>query len=419
MTFAPNQYSVNASTIAKGGLLADLKRLPLVIKLVLLFMVIVFVWKQPLLGFNISGLAWVIPLAFSLMVVVRNMNRVTFPYFLWLPWALLLFTYLAITDYSLLDPRVIPIQRTLQLLSPLVVGMAVSTWRPTADDLRAFFATCRRLGWLILLIVGLKTGVLLTGRLPVVTGLAAEAIAITLLCTLFVTNYIIIRSKKDLLLWALLAFVPVIALTRMAIAAALLTFPLSFAPLPLMRRIGAVIVIVLAGAAIFNSERVQNKMFYSGRGSFRDIGIGNKDFATSGRSYVFERMAPAVAEELWVGHGTGMAETFTYKITGKTAYPHNDWLLTMYDYGLLGTVVFIICCLSGIVHVLRQLRFCQNNETRILLLTGAAAYVPFALLMFTDNIMVYASYFGNLHFCILGLVYASLRAQTEVQSQYR
>jgi hypothetical protein len=33
------------------------------------------------------------------------------------------------------------------------------------------------------------------------------------------------------------------------------------------------------------------------------------------------------------------------------------------------------------------------------------------LMMITDNIMVYASFFGNLHFTFLGLAYGSLRAE--------
>lgn len=393
------------------GLLADLKRLPLVIQLVLMFMIVIFSMGGSILGFNLSGLAWVIPFALSLLILSRTMNRVTFPYVLWLPWTLLLFTYLTIVDYSLIDPRVIPAQRTLQLLSPLAVGMAVSTWRPNADDLRAFLATCRRLAWLILFIVGLKTGVLLTGVLPGATGLAAEAIAVTLLCTLFATSHIITRSKNDLVLWALLACIPIIALTRSAIAVSLLTFPLSFAPLRMGRRIVALLLIVLAGVAVFNTERVQNKMFFSGKGSLQEISSGNSNFATSGRSFMFDRMSPVALEEPLTGHGTGMGETFIYQITGDLAYPHNDWLLTFYDYGLLGVIVYIVCILLMVGHALRQLRRRPDDNIHILLLTGAAGFIPFALMMTTDNVMVYASFFGNLHFTILGLAYGALRVE--------
>jgi hypothetical protein len=300
----------------------------------------------------------------------------------------------------------------LQLLSPLVVGMAVSTWRPNVGDLRAFLATCRRLSYMLLLIVLLKTGVLLTGVLPSVTGLAAEAIAVTLLCSLYATSYILTRSKNDLILWVLLASIPFIAVTRTAIAAALLTFPLSLAaPLSLSRRIVALALVALVGLAIFNTERVQKKMFYSGQGTLEDVNSSNRDFATSGRKFMWEKMEAAAMDEKWTGHGTGMGETFVYRITRKLAYPHNDWLLIFFDYGYLGLALYILCLMRTILHGFFKARQESVLETRVLFFTGISAFVPFTIMMFTDNVMVYVSYFGNLQFIILGLAYGARRAR--------
>ena len=50
-----------------------------------------------------------------------------------------------------------------------------------------------------------------------------------------------------------------------------------------------------------------------------------------------------------------------------------------------------------------------EGATRLLLLAGASAFIPFAILMYTDNILVYVSYFGNLQFAILGLGYGALQ----------
>jgi hypothetical protein len=410
MRFIPRQFPANIIRSSGNDLLADLKRLPLIIQLVLLFMVVIFVWNETLLGYNLSGLAWVIPFALALLVLARNLSMVTFPFFLWLPWVLLLIIHLFLVDGSQIDSRVIPLQRTMQLLSPLAVGMAVSTWRPTAVDLRAFLATCRRLACMLLLIVLLKTGVLLTGVLPAVTGLAAEAITVTLLCSLFATSYIITRSKNDLILWALLACVPVIAVTRTAIAAALLTFPLSLsAPLALSRRILGLALLALVGLAIFNSDRIQKKMFYSGQGTLEDISTSNQDFATTGRKRIWEKMVATAKDEEWTGHGTGMGETFVYRITRKAGYPHNDWLLTFYDYGYLGVAIYILCLIRAIRHGFFRARQEPDLEIRVLFSAGISAFVPFTMMMFTDNVMVYASYFGNLHFVILGLAYGAQR----------
>lgn len=391
----------------------DFRRLPFVIKLVLFFVTVIFAWNYPVLGINMSGIAWVLPLAFSLLFLTLNLDKVSFPYSLWIPWVLLLFAYLFFVEWSQIDPRVVPQQRTMQLLSPLAVGMAVSTWRPGTEELNVFFATFRRFVWLLLIIVLFKTGVLLTGALPVATALAPEAITVTLLCTLFVASYVVNRSKYDLILWFLMVCVPFIALTRTAIAVSMLTFPLTFAPLPLIRRIIAVLIIAFVALAAFNTERVQNKMFYSGSGTLEDIVSDNDNFVTSGRKYAWGKMKERIEDEKWLGYGTGMGETFNYKITLHSPYPHNDWLLTMYDYGVLGVVTYALCCLMTVVHALLQLKNCTENNTRILFLSGAGGFMPLVMMMFTDNIMVYAPYFGNLHFILLGVAYAAIRAGQE------
>jgi O-antigen ligase len=295
------------------------------------------------------------------------------------------------------------------VLSPVIVGMAVSTFRPTPHHLAAYSRGLKLLSLVLLGIALLKTGLLLTGHLPDITGLAAEVMTVMLLCTYFSTLYLIRRDKRGLAFWAVLSCVPVISLTRTAIATALLTFPLSFGPMRKSHRIGALLLIAAVGLGLFYSPRVQKKMFYSGQGEISDI--LSEDFATTGRSFMWERMFARAQEEHWTGQGSGTGETMVYQITGGTGYPHNDWLLTYFDYGVLGVSVFTGCMLLTMWDCLRKARVCRHPETRLLLLAGASAFIPFMLMMLTDNIMVYASFFGNMHFTLLGLAYGSLRTE--------
>jgi hypothetical protein len=397
-------------------------RLPPLVIIVLVFTVVAFYGGGKVLGYNISGISWVVPMAVALLVLVRNLNRVTFPFVFWLPWALLLLTYLTIVDYRFIESRVVPVQRTLQLLSPVIVGMAVSTFRTTPLHLAAFSRVIRLLSLVLLGIALFKAGLLLTGRLPYFTPLAPEVMTVMLLCTFFATRYFIRRDKRDLIFWGVLACVPVIAVTRTAIAATLLTFPLSFGPMRKSYRIGALLLIAAVGLGLFYSPRMQQRMFYSGEGELSDIfnedfateSILSSDFATSSRSFMWERMYESAQEKQWTGHGTGAGETFAYQITESIAYPHNDWLLTYFDYGVLGVAVFTGCMLLTMWDCLRKVRTCRHPGTRQLLLTGASAFIPFMLMMVTDNIMVYASFFGNLHFTFLGLAHGALRAEKHV-----
>jgi O-antigen ligase len=122
-------------------------------------------------------------------------------------------------------------------------------------------------------------------------------------------------------------------------------------------------------------------------------------------------MERRIRQRLWLGHGTGSTRVFIKKRTGGLAYPHNDWLLTLHDHGIFGTAVYTLCLLLAMFHALRRAKT-ASGESRLLFLAGASSFIPFALIMFTDNIMVYASYYGNLQFTILGLAYASKRVKS-------
>jgi O-antigen ligase len=216
---------------------------------------------------------------------------------------------------------------------------------------------------------------------------------------------------------------PLYAVTRTAIITAGLTLPLTFAPLTLRKRIVILFLIFVVGLALFYTKRIQHKMFYSGKGDFTDIfkkgsskrsrkNIFTGDFADSGRGFMWNSMRPRIIQKPWFGHGTGAGETFIKKITGGLAYPHNDWLLTLHDQGVLGTTVYSLCLIMAMLHALGRAKR-TSGEVQLLFLAGASSFIPFALIMFTDNIMIYASYFGNLQFTMLGLAYAGEKGQPQ------
>lgn len=384
---------------------------PFLVWMVLIFTALAFYGYGSILGFNLSGIGWTVPLAFSLLILSRNFSAVSFPYLLWLPWTLLLVTYLVVTDYSKLDIRVIPMQRTVQLLCPIFVGMAASTYRLSPVLLRQVTSNFRFYCTFLILLTLYQLRSFLFAEFLDYSGMAAAVMTVMLFCSFFANRYMIFKEKRDLIIWCLLLLVPMINLTRTAILATLLTFPLGFGPMKMSRRILAILLLVVVALGVFHMPRVQKKMFYSGRGELSDV--MSEDFATSGRSFMWEKMLVFAGDESWVGRGTGAAETFVYGITGGIAYPHNDWLLTYFDYGFLGVIVFLCCIVLTIDHSLRCARQCDNQEIRLLFIVGASAFIPFMIMMITDNVMIYTSFFGNLHFTLLGLAYGALKFQRE------
>jgi F0F1-type ATP synthase assembly protein I len=71
------------------------------------------------------------------------------------------------------------------------------------------------------------------------------------------------------------------------------------------------------------------------------------------------------------------------------------------------------------IHCIRSARQSNEPQTKLFFLAGASTFVPFMLVMFTDNIMVYASFFGMLQYLLIGLAYGALAAERDATKALR
>jgi O-antigen ligase len=243
------------------------------------------------------------------------------------------------------------------------------------------------------------------------TGLAAEVMTASMLCNYFAARYVF-GDRKGLRWWTILAAIPVIAVTRTAIAVNGLTLPLTFAPLATLKRVIILFLIIIIGIGIFYSPRVQKKMFFSGRGTLVDVKWENQDFVTTGRSYMWSKMWEKIDEQPLLGSGANASESFISKLTRGLKHPHNDWLRLLFDFGYVGVVIFALTLLMQILHAYRLARR-TVGDVSMLFYAGASSFLSFILFMFTDNIILYAAFFGNLQFMILGLAYAARATAAE------
>lgn len=379
---------------------------PFIIWVVLISTVLAFVGGT-FLGYNLTGWAWFIPLAFSALIITRNPSAISFPVLIWLPWILYLLASLLFTDYS-------GLQRSMQLLCPIIVGMAASTYSLKETQFDKLIDIFKYLAGVIIFFAAFRA----VTNIIALAGWAAHSMTVILLCSLFATSYNLGR-KKDMVLWSLLAVIPFLALTRTTIVVAALTLPLNFAPMKIKKRIILLILISLLGIVLFYTPRFQQKMFQQqGQGEMSDI--LHKDFSDSGRFAMWEKMDQRIMAKLWFGHGTGAGEDFVRRITqGIAGYPHNDWRLTLYDFGVFGTTLFALTLFLASLHAYRR-SLISTGEQRLFYLAGSFLFIPFALIMYTDNIMVYVSFFGNLHFTVLGLAYgAGFQGQPQKRPKLR
>lgn len=354
---------------------------------------------------SISGYGWLVPLFFALVSLLKGPKSFKFPLTIWLPWISVVVVYQFFTDAEN------SFQRSIMMLTPLVVGIATSRLRIDEQSLFFFLKLCRYTAVALILIVLYKTNLLLSGTLPFRTGLSPEVITGSILCVIFASSYVF-GNKQDLAWWAAIAVIPVIAVTRMGMIGAALSLPFTFAPMKLVKRFVFVSLLLIAGSSLFYTERVQQKMFYSGEGRLEDIRWDNPNFATSGRSLIWERMKAEIAESPLLGKGANASEALVSAIAGGLTHPHNDWLRLAYDYGYFGALIFGLTVLWQGFDLLKRARNSSGN-TRILLYAGASSMIIFMLFMLTDNIVLYASFFGNLQFTVIGLAYASYKQSIE------
>ncbi len=310
-----------------------------------------------------------------------------------------MFLYLTLSEF----PNAL--QRTVMMVCPIFVGMAVSTYELRGLEVNILKIYLKRGCIIFFISILIYTGAI-GGTLPETSGLAPQAMSACLLATLFVAIYAVEKDRSALYYWFALAAVPVIGLTRMGIAATLMTFPASLAPIKLKTRILALLVIVFVGTGIFYTERVQRKMFYTGFGDLGDVSFENPNFYTTGRAYLWDLMTEEMKRSPWFGFGANANERFIQSRVGFSGQPHNDFLRIRFDYGYVGLGLFLFCAFCQSLHAWIQAR---RNEglAKILFYAGASSFIPLLMFMYTDNIVLYCQFFENLQFTILGLAYAA------------
>ena len=372
------------------------------------------------LGVSISYLGWIVPLLGCGLVAIAQQRRISFPLKLWFPWAIwvLIYLYVAEADNAL--------QRSVMLLTPLVVGAGISTLRVDAALIKKFYLWLNVFFWVFLAAAGVSTGLLVSGQLAGVSGFAAGSITASLLAVWYAARYAG-KDARALYFWAALALVPVLANTRTGMVAVALTLPLTLVAMSMKKRLIVVAVLVVAGGLVFQTEHIQSKMFYSGQGTFADAVAGvtdlfggeqasSSDFATTGRKSMNDALVSRFDRSYWFGFGTNTTEAISLAIAGVT-HPHNDWLRVRYEYGMLGLTIFALTMLGQMRHAYRRAKWLRASPAAIFLYAGAGSFIPMAIFMGSDNVMLYAAWFGNLQFAMLGLGYAALKSPPPASAQ--
>lgn len=374
---------------------------------VIAFSLLACALQVSIFGFNMSGWAWLGGLGAAVAVLLRQgVGRATVPIQYWAPWITIVLVYIGWNFDNAL-------QSATQILCPLVIGAAASTLRPSHEEKGEFLQLYRVAAAVFLgIVVFLRLPMLFLGRLPETTGLAPETMTAMLFQSLFLCSYLLQRKQVDLLLYGACAAIPVVSLIRGSILGSLALAILTLAPLAPWRRLLIVAAALVIGFVVFNMPLVQRKMFWSGRGSIGDVVWENTDLRKHNRDRMWRRLWSGVEEQPWLGHGGNADATDLLNAGFPTHLPHNDWVRILFNYGIVGCALYVGAILLQILHGWRWAAL-SRPHTQVFLYAGLSAFVPYAVVMFCDNILVYASFYGNLHFLLLGFGYGSLATEVE------
>lgn len=358
-------------------------------------------------GFNIAGWAWVIPLVISGLICLKNIKLISFPVGLWFVWISLIVVY---WFFDRDNPNAL--QSLLQMIAPFVIGSAASTFRSDfyqMDRIINWISRLAIIAWIILII---RVPIIITGALPGYSFMAAEMIGLLLLGACY-TSFYACGSHRHLYYYLSMLLITVISLVRGPMTAMLACMPLTLAPLRNKKRIILIALVIACALVIFNTERVQQKMFYSGSGELTDLHLDNPELRSHGRFFMWEILWAGVVEKPWLGNGWN-SHRVTLIRSGSALYaPHNDWLKLLYDLGILGISIYALSMLLQTYFLVRIARWSTGSH-QMLAYGAATAFIPYTLVMFTDNVVLYVQFFGNLHFALIGIVYGALRSETEI-----
>ncbi len=366
-------------------------------------------------GFSLAGWSWVFALVFSLWrLSCVSTGRVAFPVRIWAPWCAVLAAYLVFTAR-----RLDAVHTAFQMLTPIAVGCAASTFRPPTSQLRSILPSLDKLAWvvsgLVLATAALKFG----GALPTYGFMLMPVVFSLVLASLFAGFYAS-GSKRHIWYYTAMAALPVFCYVRGPIMAASASLLLTPAPLGKNKRLAACGMVLLAGVLLFYTPRFQARMFRSGHGSIEELrsGVNDPNLQTSGRSAMWDFLWAGFKDRPWLGHGLNQSRSDLLDAGFPTYLPHNDWLKLLYEFGILGTACYFLAMLLQALR-LRLIGSRASGDLRILAYGAAGTFVPFAVMMFTDNVILYVQFFCNLQFCMIGFIYGHLRFRRAQKASIR
>jgi hypothetical protein len=364
--------------------------------LVFVFAVIplAFIGNQ-LLGFQMSGWAWLLLLAAAGLLVLteplpRRAVSMLLPYLLFLGYA-------CVTLAWTLSPNE-GVATLLQFVVPALVYLLAWHVRLDAGLLPRLRTACLRgLGVAVLLVVAAKAGL----QLPFGVQLSARPMAIGLV-VLFVAATLHSTSWRfTVIVGGITLAVALVTGSRMS--SLVLIIMLLTSPSLGLRWQGRVVIAVacvLLVVLLSHTEAFKQRFFFDEDASLVDVLSVSSNVNTAGRRETWPLLVHACSSSPVTGLGIASSTPVSFELSaGALDHPHNEYIRTYCDEGWIGSILIGLFFLAGLVR-----SWAGAFTARDKALHGAAGQVVLALLILaiTDNPLSYTAHFMAPLAAILG-----------------
>jgi O-antigen ligase len=345
-----------------------------------------------LAGFKMSGWLWLTELMLLAPMALteplhRRAVRYLMPYLLFLAYAMVTLLWAPVFEAG--------VKVLLQLAVPAAAYLIA--WRvANHGTLRDRLSAISR--WGLAVAAVLAVGGLIFGN-RVIFGPVSRPASLSLV-VLFVTATLDSRSWRVTLLVAALALLLTVAAgaASVVLIVGLLTSP--SLGLRWQARVAIAAACLLLVLMASSTEAFKQRFFFNEDATLMDAVTLSGNLNTAGRRELWPRLWHACSPDALTGLGIGSASPLSLELSGGVDQPHNEYLRTYCDVGLVGGGAFWAFFLWA---ALRSWRGALLGRDRRL--HAAAGQLVLALLLFaiTDNPLLYTALFTVPIMLVLGL----------------
>jgi O-antigen ligase len=342
-----------------------------------------------------------------LAVLALRSGGTRYPILAWMPWIVWILIRCPL-DF-------VAVQRTAMLLLSPIAAVAAAKACTKDSDIQFLLRSLAS----VVLFVGVVVICDSFFLMPFAHLQRPAAILILCMGAAYYTPGVYKGQTKPTVLWLWCVAVCAISNGRTVAAITIMTLMMCPEKIGVYKRLAAASLVVVLALAVFSLPTMRAKMSHSQNASLAELIRGEEQLNTSGRLNAWELYLHEAMREPLFGLGGNSSGEFGRSNIGSLDswhHPHNEYIRILFEYGAIGLLCFLGAHFYCVVNILKTLRQTQRPVVREALMLSLAGMTMFFLLCLTENVLLYATFFGMFLFGIMGAAYGLSNTSRQYES---